>query len=68
LLRHWHCPSECGWRGFRFSHSKFHERTKQIRSALVIALIAVLGAGAIWYALSRTSPGGHHDDGIQEGD
>jgi hypothetical protein len=46
----------------------FHQRTKQIRSLIVVALIAVMGAAAIWYALSRASAGGHHDDGIQEGD
>jgi len=46
----------------------FRQRTKQIRSVIVVALIVVMGAAAIWYALSRASAGGHHDEGIQEGE
>jgi hypothetical protein len=68
LLRHWHCSPECGWTGYRFSRSQFRERKRQIRLALLIMVLAVLGVATVWSALSRLSGrgGSAHDEGIQE--
>jgi len=70
LLRHWHCIPKCGWQGYRFSRSQLRERKRQIRLALLIITLAVVGAATVWSALSRFSGrgGSARDEAVQEVD
>jgi hypothetical protein len=68
LLRGFRCTTECGWRGLRFSRSRYRARKRQMKAALLIVLFIVAAAATVRYMLSRASSrgGGGHDDGIQE--
>lgn len=68
LLRGFRCTTECGWRGLRFSHSRYRARKRQLRDALIIVLFILTAAATVHYMLSRASSraGGAHENGIQE--
>jgi hypothetical protein len=70
LLRGFRCTKECGWRGLRFSRSRFRARKRKLKTALIVMLFIVSAAMVVRYMLERASSraGGTADDGIQEVD
>ena len=70
LLRGYRCTPECGWRGLRFSRSRFRRQKKRLRVALVVAVFILMAAATVRYALSRvgTRSGAAGDEGIGEVD
>jgi hypothetical protein len=70
FLRGYRCTPECGWRGLRFSRSRFRKQKKRLRVALIVAVFIVLAAATVRYVLSRvgTRTGSGVDDGIGEVD
>ena len=70
FLRGLRCKPACGWRGLRFSRSRFRQRKRHLISALFVVLFIAVAAWTVRYVLSRAAsvPGGTGDDGIQEVD
>lgn len=70
FLRGLRCKPACGWRGLRFSRSRFRQRKRHLISALFVVLFIAIAAWTVRYLLSRAGAGqgGPADDGIQEVD
>jgi hypothetical protein len=68
LLRGYRCTTECGWRGIRFSRSRFRRQKKRLKSALIVAVLLLAAAATVRYALSRTGSrsGGTGEEGVGE--
>jgi hypothetical protein len=66
LLRRFRCTTQCGWRGLRFSRSRFRKSKKKIRFALIVLLFVLAAAYTVRCMLPRVGAGGSHDEGIQE--
>ena len=70
FLPEYRCTPECGWRGLRFSRSRFRKHKKRLRSVLIVVAFMLASAATVCYVLSRVGPrpepGG--DDGIGEVD
>jgi len=70
FLRGYRCTPECGWRGLRFSRSRFRRQKKRLRVALVVAVFILMAAATVRYVLSRdgSRSGGGGNEGIGEVD
>ena len=70
FVRGYRCTAECGWRGLRFSRSRFRRQRKRLGGALVVAVFILMAAATVRCALSRVGPrsGGAGDEGIGEVD
>lgn len=69
FLRRYRCTPECGWRGVRFSRSRFRQQKKRFRVVVIGLLFMLTAAVAVRYVLARMGPpGGSVDDGIREVD
>lgn len=68
FLRGYRCTAGCGWKGLRFSHSRFRARKKRLRGALIIVLFIVTAAATVHFVLSRVGlrSNDSHNDGIEE--
>jgi hypothetical protein len=53
FLRGYRCTAKCGWRGLRFSRSRFRRQKKRLRVALVVAVFVLMAAATVRYVLSR---------------
>ncbi len=69
FLRGYRCTPDCGWRGLRFSQSRFRKQKKRLRVAVIVAVFLLMAAVTVRYVLARvgtrTPTGG---DGIGEVD
>jgi hypothetical protein len=69
FLRGYRCTPECGWRGVRFSRSRFRRQRKRFRVVVIGLVFMLIAAGAVRYVLARMGPSsGPSDDGIREVD
>src|ERR1039458_2063218 len=66
FLRGYRCTPECGWRGLRFSRSRFRKQKKRLRVALIVAVFILTAAATVRFVLSRvgTRSGSTGDEGI----
>jgi hypothetical protein len=69
FLRGYRCTPECGWRGVRFSRSRFRRQRKRFRVAVVGLVFMLMAAVAVRYVLARMAPPSKpSDDGVREVD
>ena len=68
FLRGFRCKPECGWRGLRFSKSRFRHRKSRLKVAVIVVFFVLAAAVAVHVVLSRVGSGSGpaHDEGIQE--
>jgi hypothetical protein len=66
LFRRFRCTKECGWRGIRFSRSRFRRSKRRLRILLIFLLFFLAAAATVRVMLSRVGPRSVHDEGIQE--
>jgi hypothetical protein len=67
FLRGYRCIPECGWRGLRFSRSRFRAGQRRLKVALIVMLFLVAAAATVNFVLSRSGlRSGPAHDGVEE--